>query len=284
MQEPELSAAAARAVFFPRPDLPYGPDHPGAWEHRFEVEPGVAQRIRVFPAPAPGAADVLFFHGNGETARDYDPLAPAFHDVGATLWAAEYRGYGLAGGQPTMDAALADAHRALDEVLAQRAAQSTSGPLVVMGRSLGSAPAIELAAHRAGDLHGLVVESGFARVVPLLELCGLPAARLGLTEAWGPRNLDKMGRVALPVLILHADNDEIIPIADAELLHGAAQDPDKAFLRVAGAGHNDIQMRAGPAYFSYLAALLERARHPPGRDPTAAARRPPGGGLQGPGR
>lgn len=259
MHDDERSRAAARAVFFPRPDLPYGPELPGAWEHRFEVADGIGQRIRVFPAPD-STADVLFFHGNGETARDYDHTAPEFHRLGAMLWAAEYRGYGLAGGEPSMETALEDAHRALDEVRAHRAQAGATGPLLVMGRSLGSAPAIELAASRADDLDGIVVESGFARVVPLLELCGLPAGRLGITEEWGPRNLEKMGRVSLPLLILHAENDEIIPIRDAELLHEAARDPDKAFLRVPNAGHNDIQLRAGRAYFDRIAALVARVR------------------------
>lgn len=259
MLDPKDEAELARSVFFPRPDLPYGPEALTAWEVAFEVAPGVRSRLRVFPSYEPRtSADILFFHGNGETARDYDGLAPAYGGIGASLFAAEYRGYGPAAGEPSLSCFLEDAHRTLDQVLEMRAAARHSGPLLVMGRSLGSAPAIELAASRPGDLAALVVESGFARVVPLLELCGAPARRLGVTEEWGPRNLAKMAGVTLPLLVIHAEGDELIPISDAEALFEAAKDPEKVFLRVPHAGHNDIQLAAGESYFEAIRALIQR--------------------------
>ncbi len=95
-------------------------------------------------------------------------------------------------------------------------------------------------------------------MVPLLELCGVCAARYGVTESWGPRNLEKMASVSLPLLIMHAEEDRIIPVADAELLYRAALDPDRVLLRVPRAGHNDIQVQAGSAYFEHIGALLRR--------------------------
>ncbi len=134
-------AAIASAMFFPRPDLPFGPSAAGAWDHFVEVEQTIRLRLRVFPAD-PSAPDILFFHGNGETARDYDMGAAAFQALPASLWAAEYRGYGPSTGAPSVDTFLTDAHRTLDEVLSLREEQGRHGPLLVMGRSLGSAPAI----------------------------------------------------------------------------------------------------------------------------------------------
>jgi hypothetical protein len=257
-----LDPQIASAPFFPRPDLPYGPEDPAAREHRFDTPDGVRLRLRIFELSEDtqrrDAPNLLFFHGNGETARDYDGLADDYRALGATLWAAEYRGYGPCSGEPSVDTFLQDAHHSLDELLRLCADEGRTGPVVAMGRSLGSAPAIELAAHRAPDLAGLIIESGFARVLPLLELMGVPARQLGVTEDDGPRNLDKMKRVDLPLLILHAENDQIIPIADAELLHEAAQDPHRVFFRVPHAGHNDIQPRAGAAYFQHIADLLQR--------------------------
>lgn len=258
----DREAAISSAVFFPRPDMPFGPDASGAWDHLFEVEETIRLRLRVFPAPVT-APDILFFHGNGETARDYDMAAEAYRALPASLWAGEYRGYGPSMGAPSVDTFLEDAHKTLDQVIALRAEQDRTGPLLVMGRSLGSAPAIELAAHRAQDLDGVIIESGFARIVPLLELCGVPARQYEVTEAWGPRNLEKMGSVTLPLLILHAEHDQIIPMEEAELLHGAAQDPHRTFVRIPRAGHNDIQLQAGAAYFEHIAALLERVRDQP---------------------
>lgn len=252
----------ARAVFFPRPDQAWGPAAEGARDHLFDTDDGSRLRLRVHPGPSDAPA-LLFFHGNGETARDYDFLAADYRSLPARLLVAEYRGYGPCSGSPSVDTFLPDAHRTLDEARALLEAGGHTGPLVVMGRSLGSAPAIELAANRADDVSALIVESGFARIVPLLELVGVPARRAGITEEWGPRNLEKMRSVRLPTLIMHAEEDQIIPFADARLLADACADPDLAFLAVPGAGHNDIQPVAGRDYFERIATLLDRVVQTP---------------------
>lgn len=249
--------AIGGAVFFPRPDLPFGPQNPAARDHLFEVESGVATRLRFFAGPSESPT-ILFFHGNGETGRDYDDAAEAYNRLPATFAVAEYRGYGPCGGTPSLSTFLSDAHASFEETRRILTAEKRSQKLVVMGRSLGSAPAIELAASRSGELAGLIVESGFARIVPLLELLGIPTSSLGIDESHGPRSAEKIGRTTLPTLIMHAENDQIIPIADGEALFAASKDPDKTFLRVAGAGHNDISFVAGATYFDAIEELLAR--------------------------
>jgi hypothetical protein len=78
----------AGAVFFPRPDLPYGAPHPRALDRLFDVQ-GARLRLRVVSGPA-GAPAVLLFHGNGETARNYDDGVDEFLDLPATFLGAEY--------------------------------------------------------------------------------------------------------------------------------------------------------------------------------------------------
>ena len=248
----------ASAIFYPRPDLPYGPEAPGAFDDLFEIEEEVQLRMRFFLAEQKSAPTILFFHGNGETARDYDPAAEAYRALPASLVVAEYRGYGGSTGEPSFDTFLDDAHLALDRAAVLLKQTERTGPLVVMGRSLGSAPALELAASRAEDLSGLIIESGFADVVPLLEVLGLPASKLGVTEAHGPQNRAKMARVTMPTLIMHAQLDQIIPINEGEALFEACGDPDKAFLLVPAAGHNDIMAAAGADYFFSIRRLLQR--------------------------
>ncbi len=247
LDDPRLGSA----IFFPRPDMPYGPPAPGASDRMVEAPGGALLRLREYPGPD-GAPPMLFFHGNGETARDYDALVASYQDLPVRLVIAEYRGYGPSTGRPSLSTFLDDAHVALDVV------SPAGSPVVVMGRSLGSAPAIELAASCPDRVAALIVESGFARIVPLLELLGVPATHVGITEEHGPGNLRKMASVAQPTLVLHAEHDEIISIRDAELLHGACADPDAEFVRVPNAGHNDIQMRAGVSYFEAIGRLLAR--------------------------
>lgn len=246
----------ASAVFLPRPDQPFGPAIPGVRDHILKVA-DARIRIREFPA-AKGAPAILFFHGNGETAADYDHAATDYAGLPARLFVADYRGYGPSTGTPSLRALLSDAHAALDETVRLAVAGGGRTPIVVMGRSLGSAPAVELAASRPRDVAALVVESGFARIIPLLVLLGVQARRFGVTEEHGPRNREKMEKVSLATLILHAENDTIIPIEDAEMLFAACRDPSKVFLRVPHAGPNDIQYRAGRRYFDAIRALLGR--------------------------
>jgi alpha-beta hydrolase superfamily lysophospholipase len=61
-----------------------------------EVEPGIVLGGRLYPA-APDSPAILFFHGNGEIAEDYDDIAPLYIQMGITLLVMDYRGYGTSG-------------------------------------------------------------------------------------------------------------------------------------------------------------------------------------------
>ena len=89
----------------------------------------------------PAGPLILFFHGNGEVAADYDDIGPLFNRLGINFMVVDYR--------PTVSAMMADCHRILDFVLAWQKKKNLAGPLIVMGRSLGSASALELAATRS---------------------------------------------------------------------------------------------------------------------------------------
>lgn len=249
----------ASAVFYPRPDMPFGKIAKGAKDLMFEVDTAVRLRLRLFRGPE-NAPNLLFFHGNGETARDYDTLADRYRKLPATFAVAEYRGYGTSTGSPSMYTFLKDAHKTLDEFIKVLEVEGRTGPLIVMGRSLGSAPAIDLAQNRIDAVSGLILESGFARIVPLLELLGIQARSLGITEDYGPQNEQKMKELLLPTLFIHAEDDEVIPLVEAERMYQACRDPQKTFYKVPRAGHNDLQAKAGDDYFKHIAAFLERVQ------------------------
>jgi fermentation-respiration switch protein FrsA (DUF1100 family) len=125
-----------------------------------------------------------------------------------------------------------------------------------MGRSLGSASVLELAAAGGGAIDGLIVESGFAFAAPLLQLLGIDPDALGFKEESGFRNIDKIRKFNNPTLIIHAEFDHIIPFSDGEALYDACPSPDKDFLKISGANHNDIFMRG---FQEYLAAVKDLA-------------------------
>jgi alpha-beta hydrolase superfamily lysophospholipase len=241
-------------IFFPRPDPGYPPP-PGSEDLHIEVEAGVRVAARYHPA-APHLPTILYFHGNGEIVADYDSVAPYYHSAGASFVCVDYRGYGRSTGQPSVRGLIADAHRVLDAVQAHLQQRRHSGPLVVMGRSLGSAPAIELAANGPREIAGLILESGFANTFDLLEHLGMPADLLK-DSVLGLDNEDKMLQVSVPLLVIHAEYDNIVPSWHGRVNYERAASADKRLVMIPDADHNTIMMIGGQAYWDAIADFLD---------------------------
>jgi fermentation-respiration switch protein FrsA (DUF1100 family) len=205
-------------------------------------------------------ANILFFHGNGEIVADYDELGGVYNGMGINFLAVDYRGYGRSSGKPTVTAMMRDCHVIFDFVRHWQRENSFAGPLILMGRSLGSASVLELAAANRNEVDGLIVESGFAYAGPLLQLLGISPEAIGYREAEGFGNLDKIRQFDKTTLIIHAEFDHIIPFSDGQALYEACPSADKALLRIPGANHNDIFMRGLQEYLAAVGKLVERAK------------------------
>jgi len=201
------------------------------------------------------AVNILFFHGNGEIVADYDELGTIYNQLGLNFMAVDYRGYGRSTGQPTVSAMMKDCHTIFEFVGHWLQEKRFSGALIAMGRSLGSASALELAATRASKIDGLVIESGFAYAGPLLRLLGINVKALGFIEAEGFQNLDKIAGFDKPLLIIHAEKDHIIPFADGQALFDAARSDTKTLLKIPEANHNDIFARGLKPYLTAIKTL-----------------------------
>jgi len=252
LDRPEVT----RFLFHPRPDA--GPGPADAADVMIPVEENVAVHARFHTADA-DAPHILFFHGNGEIVSDYDDLAPVYRQMGVGLLAVDYRGYGRSTGTPTVTAMMRDCRAVLDYVRSWRSDNHHTGPLILMGRSLGSAPAIELAAAHPNAFSGLIIESGFAYAAPLLRLLGIDVDRIGFSEEEGFRNIDKIRNATRPTLVIHAEGDHIIPFSDGEDLYNACGAADKTFLPIPGANHNDILFKGFKPYMKGVKTLIETA-------------------------
>ena len=132
----------------------------------------VTKDIRIHARRHPNSnakLSLLFFHGNGEIVSDYDNLVDYFSILGVELTIADFRGYGKSTGAPTLRAAIEDSHVILDYLMVNKILKNK---ICVMGRSLGSAPTIELCSKRS-DIQGCILESGYADPIPLVERRGL---------------------------------------------------------------------------------------------------------------
>jgi fermentation-respiration switch protein FrsA (DUF1100 family) len=201
--------------------------------------------------------NILFFHGNGEIVADYEELGPVYNQLNINFLPVDYRGYGRSNGEPTVTAMMQDCHTIFLFIKKWLEQQGYTGPLVVMGRSLGSASALELASTRSTDIDALIIESGFAQAVPLLNLLGIDTRRLGFKEENGFCNIDKIKKFRKPTLIIHAEFDHIIPYSDAQSLFDASVTENKKLLQIPDANHNDIFARGLSAYLTAIQNMVE---------------------------
>ena len=224
------------------------------------VDEGVVIGARLHLAQK-SSCNILFFHGNGEIVADYDDLGYTFNQMGLNFLAVDYRGYGRSTGTPTVSAMMGDCHIILNFIRDWLAKNGFSGPIILMGRSLGSASALELATANKDSIEGLVVESGFAYAAPLLKLLGIDPEALGFKEEKGFRNIDKIKRFNKPTLIIHAEFDHIIPFSDGQALYEASPAENKHLLKISGANHNDIFMQGLREYLAAINNLVTTVKN-----------------------
>jgi pimeloyl-ACP methyl ester carboxylesterase len=244
-------------IFYPRPESRLISTS-GAKEISIPVDERIAVGA-VFHLAGKEAPNILFFHGNGEIASDYDDLGPLYNRMGINFMPVDYRGYGRSGGRPNVSSMMRDCHAVYDFTRKWLSGNGYRGPFIVMGRSLGSASALELASAHAEQIDGLIIESGFALAGPLLQLLGVDLRGLNFEEGTGFQNLDKIKRFHNPVLIIHAEFDHIIPYSDALQLYSKSASSDKTLLKIPGANHNDIFSRGLTEYMSAIGSFADRA-------------------------
>ncbi len=226
-------------LFHPRPEMEESTDSDDFQE--FQIPVGGKEVIGArFYSRDKNAPVILFFHGNGEIVSDYSDLGPLYGRMGINFFPVDYRGYGLSSGNPSVSSMMEDSHDIFEYVSNYLKTEGFSGPLVVMGRSLGSASALELAESYSENIDGLIIESGFAFALPLLKLIGIDTDSLGISEEDGFSNFSKIKNYTKPTLIIHAEFDHIIPFSDGKYLHDNSPAEEKHLLMIPGANHNDI--------------------------------------------
>jgi alpha-beta hydrolase superfamily lysophospholipase len=237
-------------LFFPRPDPIPGPSD--CEEIYVEVEEGVAVHCRRHPS-SEARLSLLFFHGNGEIASDYDDIKQAFAAMGAETIVCDYRGYGKSGGAPSLRSSLKDAGIIYEYFKGNGKLKDT---VCVMGRSLGAASAIELCS-RFSEISACIIESGYADPIPLVERRGLRIDQTTPEEDALFNNSTKIKKVTCPLLIMHGEDDFLISSQEAELNHSQAGSKMKTLKILEGVGHNDMMMAANGAYFASMHEFLQ---------------------------
>ncbi|MEE9247899.1 MAG: alpha/beta fold hydrolase [Dehalococcoidia bacterium] len=236
-----------RFAFSPRPDG--RPPPPGASDHTFTAEDGTVLAGRFFPYDK-ASPSILFFHGNGEVAPDYDDIAPLYNRIGINLFVAEFRGYGKSEGKPTISNMVADSEAVLEAFQSILKEQGYTGAVYVLGRSVGTYCAVELAASCPDQIGGFIAESGSANITGVMHY-------LGLSKSPEVVNLDRqhwarVKSIGIPLLVIHGSEDNLVPIERARELYESVGSTDKTFVTIQGAGHNDIMAVDSQRYFQII--------------------------------
>lgn len=243
-------------IFHPQPEA-MTPLPPGARDLNFEMEAGVHIGCRFYLTRC-DAPSILYFHGNGETVSDHNTIGPQYNEAGINLLVTDYRGYGWSSGQPSVTTMFSDGEILLQETRKWLEENGYTGALFLMGRSLGSACAIDLAARFPDAIKGLIIESGFADTLPLAQSLGLNLNNFAIEEEECFNNSAKIALVTKPTFILHGARDELIPAAEAEKLQSFCGAKSKEFQVVPGADHNSIMAVAGRVYFQVIKQFIDK--------------------------
>src|SRR5919199_1865530 len=196
------------------------------------------------PNPA-STYTILYTHGNAEDLGDIRPVLEKLRDIGFSVFAYDYRGYGTSQGNPSERNAYRDIDTAYNYLTQQLRVPTRR--IIAYGRSVGAGSAVDLASHKS--LAGLVVESAFTSAFRVV----IPIPILPFDKF---RNINKIKKVNCPVLVMHGKADEVISFQHGQKLFAAVSEP-KLSLWVDEAGHNDLMWAAGEQYAATLRKFVQ---------------------------
>lgn len=222
---------------------------PSGFTEEVVVTPDGAKLVSWWMPPKPGRPVMVYFHGNGGNISYRASRAALFKAEGCGALLVGYRGYGGSTGEPSEAALMADARMMLDRLAARGIPSSR---LVLFGESLGTGIAVALASER--PVAAVILDSPYTTLadVAALRMPYLPVHLLMLDRY---DSLATIGRVHAPLLVIHGDQDDVVPFEMGERLFAAANEP-KSLVRIPGGGHvSDLNEQSMPAIRKLLQSL-----------------------------
>lgn len=187
---------------------------------------------------------ILFSHGNAEDLGSIMPFLRDLNEQGFSVFSYDYHGYGTSKGRPTEVHAYADADAAYNYLVSNL--HVAPKRIIVFGRSLGAALAIDLAMRK--PVAGLIIESAFVTAVRVVT-------RIPILLFDKFNNLKKIKQVRCPVLVIHALNDTLVPFWHGQKLYQSITTP-KQNLWIKNANHNDLFWVADKNYWLVIRKFI----------------------------
>jgi len=198
---------------------------------------------------------VLFCHGNGGNLMHRLDSINLLYNLGVSCFVFDYRGYGNSQGKPSEEGTYLDANAAYRWLTETR--KTPPETIILFGRSLGGSIAAQLAS--TVDAAGLIIESTFTSYADIGQRF-YPYMPVRWFARFSYRTIDYIREVHYPVMIIHSQNDEVIPFEFGLELYEAANEP-KEFIEIFGS-HNDGFLYSSETYkkawTKYLTLLRDR--------------------------
>jgi uncharacterized protein len=210
---------------------------------------GERLRVWLLPADVPRAR-IIYFHGNGGNLSVWAPILVKLPRHGYSVLAVDYRGYGLSTGRPGEAGLYRDVEAVLEHISRDTDRRT---PVVYWGRSLGTAMAAYAASVRQPD--ALILEAGFPDARAILRSSPVLAV-LALLSSYRFPAADFLRSARSPVLVMHGDEDTVIPFALGRALFEQIAGP-KRFVTIRGGDHNDAEPPDVPAYWAAIDAFVD---------------------------
>jgi alpha-beta hydrolase superfamily lysophospholipase len=227
-----------------------------AKDHLIEVEKGIKIGCR-YHTVSKNCPSLLYFHGNATIVDDMDLFAPLYSSIGINLFVAGYRGYGLSDGTPTVTSMIRDSHRIFEGFKGIVEDYGFRKSYFLMGRSLGSFSAIELACNYQDDIQGLIVESGPANNLRQYMRSVVPPDHPIWRDDYAFLNKVKLRSVFKPTLIIHGEQDSLIPVDEGKELYQNSAAKDKRLVIIPSADHGDLFIVGKEQYYKAIREFVE---------------------------
>ena len=248
-------------LYFPSRGIIETPDRAGLEYRDLGLEADDGERLHGWwiRARTDSLGQMLLCHGNAGNVGDRVVHAALLTATGFDVLLFDYRGYGRSTGQPSEEGTYRDARAALSCLLEQPGVDPAR--IFYLGESLGGTVALDLALERPPA--GLVLLSAFTGVRELGRL-HYPFIPVALVPDAYP-TLRRIHELHAPLLVLHGDRDDIVPLSQGRALFEAAPGPKRMHV-FPGLGHNDLVPLAGAEFARVIASWVLRLRRPRAAD------------------
>ena len=239
-------------MYYPQSDIEALPSDIGLDYEDIFLTTSDGVRIHGWWIPADTSrGTILFCHGNAGNISHRLASIQIFNRLGLNLFIFDYRGYGRSEGSPSEEGTYRDAAAAYEYL--HRTLGITPERIIIFGRSLGGAVAIDLAKNK--EAGALICEATFTSAVDMGRLI-FPFLPVSLLVFDKYDAISKVGDLRLPKLFIHSRDDDLVPFEQGERLFRAAADP-KEFLEIRGS-HGDGFLETEDSYIRGIDEFLDR--------------------------